>query len=214
MKTALIGASGFIGSALLKELLNRGHKVTAIVRHPEKITLRHKNLRVARGDVLNFHDAPILLAGFDAVISAYNPGWKNTEAYENTINAYTSIIHAVKKVGIRRLLVVGGAGSLEDSPGIQLIDTGMFPAQLKPFVTGLRDVLALLNKENELEWSFLCPSINIETGARTGKFRLGKDQVIKDKQGVSKISLEDYAMAMIDELETPKYIRQRFTVGY
>ena len=213
MKIALIGASGMVGSAIRDEALARGHKVTAIVRHPEKITIKNPNLTVVKGDVMS-DKVDMLVRGQDAVISAYNPGWSNSNIAPDTTKAYAAIIAGVKKSGVKRLLVVGGAGSLEASPGVQLIDTMQVPELIRGAILALRDVLYTLRKENDLDWTFLSPAANFVPGTRTGKFRLGKDEVVKDKNGDSKICIQDYAVAMIDELEKPKHSRQRFTLAY
>lgn len=213
MKVAIIGASGNIGSAIRDEALSRGHQVTAVVRHPEKITVKNPALAVMQGDVLK-DDVSRMVRGQDAVISAYNPGWSNPNIAPETAQAYTAIIAGVKKAGVKRLLVVGGAGSLEVSPGVQMIDTMKVPDLIRGAILALREVLYTLRKDNGLDWTFFSPAGTISPGQRTGKFRLGKDQVVKDEKGESKISIQDYAVAMIDELEKPKHIRQRFTIGY
>jgi uncharacterized protein len=214
MKIALIGASGFIGSYILKEALERGHSVTAIVRDPTKIKLQHFNLEVKQGDVMDESTLVRLVSGHDAVISSYNPGWTNPNIAADTTAGYRSIIEGVKQSGVKRLLVVGGAGSLEVSPGLQLVDSGAFPATFKPAVLAMREVLYTLRIETVLEWTFLSPSLDIKPGERTGKFRIGKDKLLKDENGESRITASDYAMAMIDELEHPKHSGMRFTVGY
>jgi putative NADH-flavin reductase len=213
MKIALIGATGFIGSAILQEALNRGHQVTAIVRHPEKLP-QHSNLAAQKGDVTDETQATALVAGHEAVISAYSPGRNVSDIYQQHISGYRTIINGVKKAGVKRLLVVGGAGSLEVSPGVQLVDTPAFPEEWKPGSLAAREVLYLLRDEPELEWTFLSPSAMIAPGERTGQFRLGTDQLLQDANGDSRISVEDYAVAMLDELEDPQHIRRRFTVGY
>lgn len=213
MKIALIGATGFVGAAILREALNRGHEVTAIVRHPEKIT-PHPKVRPQKGDVYNEDEVARLVAGHDAVVSAFNPGWGNPDIYNQQIKGARAIINGVKKVGIKRLLFVGGAGSLEVKPGVQALDLPGFPAEYKPGALATREALNMLRKESGLEWSFLSPSADLVPGQRTGKFRLGADQMLKDASGKSRISVEDYAVAMIDEVERPAHIRQRFTVGY
>ena len=213
MKIALIGATGFIGSAVLREALNRGHQVTAIVRHPEKLP-QHPNLVAQKGDVTNETETAALVVGHDAVISAYSPGRNIPDIYQQHISGYRMIINGVKKAGVKRLLVVGGAGSLEVAPGVQLVDTPQFPEQWKAGALAARKVLYLLRDESELEWTFLSPSNMIVPGERTGRFRLGTDQLLTDANGQSRISVEDYAVAMLNELEDPKHIRQRFTVGY
>lgn len=213
MKIALIGATGFVGSALLKETLQRGHEVTAIVRHPEKLRT-HEKLRPMKGDVYNDDEVARLVAGHDAVISAFNPGWGNPDIYHQQVGGTQAIISGVKKAGIKRLLFVGGAGSLEVKPGVQSVDLPQFPAEYKQGALATREALNLLRKETSLEWSFLSPSADLSSGTRTGKFRLGLDQLLRDAKGESRISVEDYAMAMIDEVENPRHVRQRFTVGY
>ncbi len=213
MKVAIIGASGNIGSVIRDEALSRGHQVTAIVRNPEKIAVKNPSLTKVKGDVLK-DKVEALVKGHDAVITAYNPGWTNPDIYDETIKAYQAIINGVKKSGVKRLLVVGGAGSLEVSPGVQLIDTMTVPDLIKKGILGLREVLYTLRKEKDLDWTFLSPAGTISPGERTGKFRLGKDQLIKDKNGDSKISIQDYAVAMLDELEKPKHKQERFTLAY
>jgi len=214
-RIALIGASGFVGSALLKESLKRGHTVTAIVRNPEKITLNDPNLQIIQGDVLSEQSIPDLIKGVDVVISAYNPGWTNPNISMETTTAYNSIISSVKKAKIPRLLIVGGAGSLYVAPEKRVMDTGVIPESYLPAVESLANVLYELQKnEKELDWAYFSPAGNIEPGERTGKFRLGKDQLIVDKDGKSNISVEDYAVAMLDEIDSPAHHRERFTIGY
>lgn len=211
MKVALIGATGFIGSAVLREALDREHQVTAIVRHPEKLP-EHANLVSQKGDVMK-EETAALVAGHEAVISAYSSD-RGPEQYEQHISGYRMIIDGVKAAGLKRLLVVGGAGSLEVAPGVQVVDGPEFPEEWKPGALATREVLYLLRDEPELEWTFLSPSGAIAPGERTGQFRLGTDQLLTDADGESRISLEDYAVAMLDELEEPQHSRRRFTVGY
>ncbi|HKT34626.1 MAG TPA: NAD(P)-dependent oxidoreductase [Nitrospira sp.] len=213
MNIALIGASGFVGAAILQEALNRGHEVTAIVRNPEKLHA-HRNLRPLKGDVYNQDQVARLVAGHDAVISAFNPGWTNPDIYNEQVKGTRAIIDGVKNAGIKRLLFVGGAGSLEVKPGVQSVDLPGFPAEYKQGALATREALTMLRQETALDWSFLSPSADLFPGQRTGRFRMGTDQLLKDAKGESRISVQDYAMAMIDELEKPTHIRQRFTVGY
>ena len=213
MKIALIGATGFVGSAILKEAVDRGHEVAAIVRNPDKLTPRAK-VHPKKGDVYNEDEVVRLVTGHDAVISAFNPGWSNPDIYNQQVKGARSIINGVKKAGVKRLLFVGGAGSLEVKPGIQSVDLPEFPTEYKQGALATREALNMLRKEVSLEWSFLSPSADLSPGKRTGKFRLGTDQLLTSAQGESRISVEDYAMAMIDEAEMPKHIRRRFTVGY
>jgi putative NADH-flavin reductase len=213
MNVALIGATGFVGSALLSELIDRGHTVTAIVRHPEKI--EHRSGLVAKaGDVYDTSALAELIEGCDALISAFNPGWKNPNLYADQVRGTASIIAAAKKAGIKRVLWVGGAGGLEVKPGVRVVDNPDLPSWVKPGSLATIDALEQLRKEPQLEWSFLAPSAALKAGQRTGKFRLGSDQLVVDANGDSVISVQDYAVAMIDELENPRHVRQRFTVGY
>jgi len=214
-KIVLIGASGFVGSAILNEALDRGHKVTAIVRNPEKITKVHKNLEVKQGDVSLSGTVTEVSKGADVVISAYNPGWKNPDIAGETTRVYRAILEGVKKSGVSRFLVVGGAGSLFISPGKRLMDAGLMPESFLPAVKALADVYLIdLMAEKSVDWVFFSPAGMLEQGLRTGKFRLGKDDLIVNEKGESKISVQDYAVAMIDELEKPAHHRERFTIGY
>ena len=215
---ALIGASGFVGNAILNELLNRGHRVTAIARHASKIKVSSPNLEVKEIDV---EDAPAMIEavkGKDAVISAYNPGWSNPNMYEDTLRVYPKILDEVKQAGVKRLQIVGGAGSLFVKPGLRLVDTGTLPEAWLPGVKSMaKFFLETLVNEKELDWVFFSPAANLgnlTAGVRTGKFRLGKDDLIVDEKGESFISVEDYAMAMVDELEQENHHKERFTIGY
>lgn len=203
MKVALIGASGFIGSRLLAELSARGHTVTAIARNPEKIAAL-PGVTAVKGDVLDKDGLAKLLAGHDAVISAVH----------FTASDPQILLAAVKQSGVKRYLVVGGAGSLEVAPGVKLFDTPEFPAIYLDEARKGGAFLDLLKQEQGLDWTFLSPSALIQPGERTGKFRLGNDQLLVDAKGNSSISAEDYAIALVDELEKPAHSRRRFTVGY
>jgi putative NADH-flavin reductase len=214
----LIGASGFVGNAILNELLNRGHKVTAAVRNPEKVVTKNERLTVVKADVENVEEIATLSKGKDAVISAYSPGWNNPRQYEDTLENYPKIVEAAKKAGVRRLLIVGGAGSLFVKPGVRLIDTGTIPEAWMPGVKSLAEFyLNTLMNEKEIDWVFFSPAGNLgnlQAGVRTGKYRLGKDDMIFDEKGDSFISVEDYAKAMVDELEEENNHKERFTIGY
>lgn len=212
MKVALIGASGYVGSKLLAEAAARGHQVTALVSNPGKVPAT-ANVVVRQVDALAKADLAGLLAGHDAVISAFS-GHAQADVRGYYVKGMTSIVNAVKAAGVTRLLVVGGAGSLEVAPGVELVDTPDFPAQWKGTAEGARDALALLRRESALDWTMLSPSAHLVPGERTGAFRLGTDALLVDDKGESHISLEDYAVAMIDELERPAHSRSRFTVGY
>jgi hypothetical protein len=213
MKVALLGATGFVGSALLKEAHDRGHVVTAIVPDPEKLEER-EGLTAKAGDVYDTASLATLIGGNEAIISAFNPGWKNPDLYDDQVRGTASIIAAIKKAGITRVLWVGGAGGLEVAPGVRLVDSPDMPPWVKPGALATINALDQLREEPELEWSYLSPSADLTPGQRTGKFRLGNDQLLVDATGQSKISVQDYAVAMIDELERPAHVRQRFTAGY
>jgi putative NADH-flavin reductase len=213
MKVALIGATGFVGSRILNETLDRDHEVTAVVRRPERLPIR-PNLTGQKLDVLEGEALAGLLAGHDAVISAYSADPDAADKYEAMVAGAKAIIAAAKKAGVRRLLVVGGAGSLEIAPGQQIIDQPGFPEEWKPGALGTREFLYLLREKPDLDWTFLSPAQMLQPGARTGEFRLGGDQVMVDAEDQCRISVEDYAVAMIDELEEPRHIRQRFCVAY
>lgn len=202
MKIALIGATGRAGSEILKELIRRGHTVTAIVRNPEKVPTG-ANVTPKKGDVFDKAGLTELLKGHDAVISAVHFLQSDPQI----------LIDAVKASGAKRYFVVGGAGSLEVAPGIALVTTPNFPAEYKAEATKGGDFLALLRQEKNLDWTFLSPSALFFEGPRTGTFRLGKDQLLSNDKG-SSISFADYAIALADEIEKPAHSRQRFTVGY
>lgn len=214
-KIVLIGASGFVGSALLKEALGRGHTVKAIVRHAGRLPLQHPKLTVSEVDVMDTEALTRQLGGYDAVLSAYNPGWKNPDIAEDTLKGYGSIICAVRKAGVNRLQIVGGAGSLLVAPDIRLMDSGAIPADILPAVKNLAKVYQdYLSGEKYIDWVFFSPAADIFPGERTGVFRLGKDNLVVDEEGKSRISVEDYAVAMLDELERPQHHYERFTIGY
>lgn len=214
----LIGASGFVGSAILEEALNRGHKVTALVRNPEKIQVKNENLTVLAVDATDVEALSKVVAGKDAVISAYNPGWGNPRLYEEILENYPKIIEGVKKAGVQRLLVVGGAGVLYVQPGVRLMDSGTLPAELMPAVNGEGELfLNVLSKDNDIDWVYFAPPANLGNmgkGIRTGKYRLGTDTLLVDEKGDSFISVEDYAVAMIDELEQEAHHKALFTAAY
>jgi putative NADH-flavin reductase len=202
MKIALIGATGNAGTPLLNELTRRGHDVTAIVRNPDKVAATSK-VTAKKGDVLDQAGLAALLKGHDVVISSVH--------FSATDPA--KLLGAVKDSGVKRYLVVGGAGSLEVAPGKKLIDTPEFPAEYKTEAGAGNAYLDLLKQEKDLDWTFLSPSAVFFHGPRTGTFRIGGDALLANNKG-SSISFEDYAIAMADEVETPKHSRKRFTVGY
>jgi putative NADH-flavin reductase len=217
MKIALIGATGFVGKALLGEALARNHEVTAISRHPEMLGKGDPRLKALGIDVFESEALSAALRGHDAVLSAYNAGWANPRYREDFLAASEAIERATEKAGVKRLLVVGGAGSLEAAPGVQLVDTPGFPEEYRAAAKAVRDYLDLLRKNKSLEWTFLSPAIimgpEVKTG-RTGRYRIGGEQPVFDARGVSTISVEDLAVALLDELERGRFINRRFTVAY
>lgn len=212
MKIAIIGATGFIGSALLNEAIMRGHEVSALVSNINKVP-NQTRVTALQTNVLDIDDLAQKIKGHDIVISAFS-GHAQKDVFDYYIKGIKSIIDAVKMVQIPRLIVVGGAGSLEVSPGIQLVDTADFPAEWKGTAEGARQALQLLRNDSQVTWTVLAPSAHIEPGKRTGNFRLGSNQLLVGEDAQSHISVEDYAVAMIDEVEDAKHLNALFTVGY
>lgn len=204
MKVAVLGASGKGGSEITKELVSRGHEVVAIARNADKLP-SGPAITAKQGDASNADEVAGLIAGVDALISAVH---FNIPA--------STILGAVKKAGVNRLLVMGGAASLRNVDGVRLYDSPGFPEDLKPIVKPAIDFLDDLKQEQEIDWTFFSPAMIIFEGPRQGpgSFRLGKDELVVDANGDSKISYADYAIAMVDELEQHQHSRSRFTVGY
>ncbi|WP_202985236.1 NAD(P)-dependent oxidoreductase [Mucilaginibacter inviolabilis] len=217
MKLALIGATGNVGQTILNEALLRGYEVTAIARDPQKLDINNDKLTLKAVDIFNIDSLTEALKGHDAVVSAYNSGWANPNIYDDFIAGSEAIQQAVKQSGVKRLLVIGGAGSLEIAPGLQLVDSPNFPAAYKPGASAARDYLNILRKEENLDWTFLSPAINMHPDAHgepKRKFRLGTDQPVFNEKGENNILIEDLAVAVIDELENNQFIKRRFTLGY
>lgn len=202
-KIAIIGATGRAGSQLLEEALRRGHSVTAIARNTSAIAPR-PGLTVKQADALDAQALQAAISGNEVVISA---------AHFATLPA-EAVIGPVKQAGVQRLLVVGGAGSLLLPDGSRVIDSPDFPAEYKAEASAGAVFLDTLRQEKTLDWSFLSPSAEFVETERTGTFRLGQDDLLVSNAGRSWISFADFAIALIDEVETPKHSRQRFTVGY
>lgn len=203
MRIALIGVSGRVGSRLLAEMLARGHDVTGIARNVQNVAPR-PHLALHASDANKPAELAPLLRSHDVVTSAMKFALADAQA----------VIGAVKQANVARLLVVGGAGTLDIAPGVQLMDTVNFPEAYKPEAVAGRVFLNALRNESGLDWTFLSPSAEFVPGERTGKFRLGRDRLLVGTDGKSWISMEDYAIAFVDEIESPKHPRQRFTVGY
>ncbi len=208
MKVVLFGASGMIGSRVLQELVRRGHAVTAVARRPEKIAAQ--GAAAVKGDVSDATGVAAIAKGADAVVSAYAPPQDDPRS---VVLATRALLSGLAAAGVKRVIVVGGAGSLEVAPGVQLVDAPNFPASWKGIAIAHRDVIPVL-KESNLDWSYFSPAAFIQPGERTGKFRLGGTSLVSDAKGESRISAEDYAVALVDELEQSKHVRQQFTVGY
>jgi hypothetical protein len=209
MRIVLCGATGQAGSRILNELLTRGHEVTAVVRDPATLAAR-EHLKVVQGDVLDVAGIASACKGTDALVSAYGPG---PEHPERLAPATGKLLEAVKAGRVPRFVFVGGAGALEVAPGVRLIDSGHLPAEWMPIALAHAEALELARKSG-VNWTSLAPSAYFEPGERTGKFRLGKDSLILDENQQSRISFEDFAIALVDELEHPQHQRERFTVGY
>lgn len=211
----LIGATGFVGSAVLNELVSRGHKVTAVARNVEKVA-KSELVDVVKEDVANVDAIAKLAEGKDAIISAYNPGWTNPDIATLISENYPKILSAAKKSGVKRLLIVGGAGTLFCAPGLRVVDSGAIPEEIMGGVRPLGDFyLNTLMNENDIDWVFFSPAgVFDQQGKKTGNYRLGKDDLIVDTDGNSHISVQDYADAMVNELEKPAHHKERFTIGY
>ena len=211
----LIGATGFVGSAVLNELVSRGHKVTAVVRNIEKLA-KSDLVDAVKEDVANVDAIAKLAEGKDAIISAYNPGWTNLDIATLITENYPKILEAAKKSGVERLLIVGGAGTLFCAPGLRVVDSGAIPEEIMGGVRPLGDFyLNTLMNEKNIDWVFFSPAgVFDPQGKKTGNYRLGKDDLIVDAEGNSHISVQDYADAMVNELEKPAHHKERFTIGY
>lgn len=217
MNIALIGATGFVGSHVLQELVSRGHKVTAIARGIEKIDTSSELVTARAVDVMDADAVAAAVAGHNAVISTFNPGWTNPDIYDDFLAGAKAIQAGVKQAGVKRFLTVGGAGSLEIQPGVQLVDTPSFPADFKPGAAAARDYLNLLKQETDLDWTFLSPAIEMSPahpGERTGQYRTALDTPVFDEHHRSKLSVADTAVVIVDEIEQGNFIKKRFTAAY
>jgi putative NADH-flavin reductase len=215
MKVALIGASGFVGTAVLKELLQRGHEVKAIARNTESIAAQ-KSLTIIKVDATDTASLVAAIKGEDIVISAYNAGWTNPNYYSDFLEGSKAIQKAVKEAGVKRLIAVGGAGSLFID-GAQIVDGPDFPAEYKTAATAARDYLNVIKEEKELDWVVLSPAIEMNqgtSGIRKGTYRTAKDSPVFNAEGRSILSVEDLAVVLVDEIEQHKYSRERFTAAY
>ncbi|MFL6697993.1 MAG: NAD(P)-dependent oxidoreductase [Vitreoscilla sp.] len=216
MKIALIGATGFVGTAVLAELLQRGHHVTALARNPAKLAPQAK-LDARTLDVRDADAVAAAVKGHDAVISAFNPGWEAPELYAQFMEGSAAIVAGVERSGVKRLLVVGGAGSLFVAPGVQMVDTPEFASHVPPNVVpgakAARDALTALRGNTALDWTFLSPPALLAPGERSGRYRVGGEQLLMAGEAPAGISVADLAVAIVDEIETPRHVRARFTVA-
>ena len=213
MKIAIIGASGFVGSSILNELANRNHEITAIARNPKETA----NAKWVAADIFNIDALGETLKGNDVVISAYNPGWSNPNIYNDAIAGAKAIQEAVKKSGVKRFITIGGAGSLFIAPNVQLIDTPEFPKEIFDGANAARDYLNIIKEEKDLDWAFFSPAIEMHQGTktgRTGKYRLGLENPVFNEEQRSILSVEDLAVVIADEVESPKHHQVRFTAAY
>jgi putative NADH-flavin reductase len=216
MKIAVIGATGFVGSAIVEELKQRGHQITGIARNAEKLPSA-ENVTAVKADVSNEEELINAVKGHDTVISSYNAGWANPNLYSDFLEGSKCIQSAVKKAGVEHLFVIGGAGSLHTADGSQFVDSPQFPAEWKPGALAARDYLNVIREEKDLKWTFLSPALEMHqgtSGERKGSYRKGNDTPVFDTNNRSVISVEDMAIAIADEVEQKQHIQQRFTVAY
>lgn len=213
MNVAIFGATGAIGSRVAVEALGRGHAVTAVVRDETRAQALPPGCSTAVGDVTDAASVAAATAGHDAVVSAV--GGVSAEGPPVAVAAARALIAGLPRAGVERLLVVGGAGSLLIAPGLQAVDAPGFPEAWKPASLAQRDALAIYRAEADgLAWTYLSPADVIEPGERTGSYATGGEEMVRDAAGDSRISIEDYAVALVDELERGAHVRARFTVAY
>ncbi|WP_293947119.1 MULTISPECIES: NAD(P)-dependent oxidoreductase [unclassified Sphingobacterium] len=215
MKVAVIGSTGFVGAHLVKELVDRNYEVVALARHIESIP-SNDNIKKVAVDINNHGQLVNALVGADVVISAFNAGWTNPNLYEDFTKGALAIQQAVKDADVKRFIVVGGAGSLLIE-GNRLVDSPEFPQEIKPGALAAADYLDTIRKEDQLEWTMISPAIEMNpqaAGTRTGKYRTGLDTPIFDQEGRSRLSVEDLAVAIVDEIANKQFINKRFTAAY
>ncbi len=220
MKVVIFAATGRAGSSILNELVSRGHQVVAVARDLDKLPKQlPESVQPVQADLSSADRIAEIITGADAVVSAFGPSssdprYTSDMSYTDQLVGVTErLIAAVDEAGVSRLIVVGGAGSLEFSPGVTVLKSGYWPEQYVPIATSHVKAFAAL-KASAINWTYFSPPMLIQPGERTGKFRLGGDALIRDEQGKSWVSFEDYAIALVDELERPAHERARFTIGY
>ncbi|MGF6177296.1 NAD(P)-dependent oxidoreductase [Ensifer sp. 4252] len=216
MSIVVFGASGNIGSNIHKEALSRGRRVTAVTRSTD--IEPEEGLTLRKADIADVDQVAKIVAGHDAVISAYSPGLRRhsaDEAAELIREAHAALLAGVKQAGVRRIIIVGGVGSLEASPGVDVVDSDFYPAEHKAHTLRNREILRSLKRgEYDLDWTYVSPPLSIKAGERTGTFRLGEDRLLRDEAGESRISEADFAIAILDELDQGQFIGRRFTAAY
>ncbi|OIV43846.1 NAD(P)-dependent oxidoreductase [Flavobacterium johnsoniae] len=213
MKIAIIGATGFVGSAIVNELTDRKHEISAIARNPKDTA----NVAWITADVFNVDALAEVLKGHDVVVSAFNPGWTNPNIYDDFLNGSKAILEAVKKSGVKRFITIGGAGSLFVAPDLQAVDTPDFPKEIFNGANAARNFLNIIKEEKDLDWAFFSPAFEMHAGTktgRTGKYRLGLENPVFNDEQRSILSVEDLAVVIADEVENPKHHQVRFTAAY
>jgi putative NADH-flavin reductase len=212
MKLALFGATGHIGRAILDEALARGHEVTAIVRDPARLDATHPRLRVATGDAGQPDTWLDAVRGSEAAIASLSA---RRDGDNGTLPAHArTLLDHLPEAGVKRLLWVGGAGSLETAPGVRVIDAPDFPDAWKPEAGGQAKALEMFRASTDVDWTYVSPAALIEDGGRSGHYRVGGDQLLVDADGRSRITVADYAAALLDRAERDDAPRRRITVAY
>ena len=216
MKLVVFGATGNVGQRVAAEALRRGHEVTGVVRDPDAVQSPDPRVRMVKGDATNAESVAQVVRGADAVVSAISPrpnarGRPAPSLQENA----RALTNGLRAADVKRVLYVGGASSLEVAPGKALADTPDFPEAYRDEARQGREALGVFRNEAKgLDWTYLSPAAEIAPGKRTGKYRTTDDQLLVDDKGRSFITFEDYAVAVIDELEKPQHVAKRFGVAY
>lgn len=212
LRIALFGSTGMIGQRILREALRRGHTVVVAGRDPARLANPDARVIVRVADILDPAAVAAVAKGQAALISAVGPTQGGPPSM--LVEAARALVAGLGQAGRVRLLVAGGAGSLEVAPGVQLLETPDFPPSDRALAIAHRDALDVYRTAHGIDWTYLSPAAQIEPGERTGQFRTGQSQLLMDGKGASRISAEDFAVALLDEAEGPRHVRQRFTVAY
>jgi hypothetical protein len=211
MKLIIFGASGLLGTRLVSEGLLRGHEITAVARNADALRERNRPIRIASADATDPESVAAVAAGHDAALSAVTQ-----HAHpEMLVDAARGLLAGLERADVERLIVAGGAGSLRVASGQRLVDTPDFHDEWKPEALAAADALAAFEGyAGPVQWSYVSPGALLEPGERTGRYRLGGEELLVDEQGRSRITMEDFAIAMLDEAETPRHVRRRFTAAH